>query len=176
MKSTQRSLLFIIFTTGLASAISLIGGIGLEHVSDRILPLIPLLIAIPSLNDLVGDYSTIIAAHTGDTTERKRSHRDLSRAIFRVVGFNIAAIVVLSLIVAASRGYVLHFYFLVRFVYFVIVAVIAVILAMFTINRVLDRILINHRLSPDDLLIPISTALADIMMLVLITLAVLFLF
>src|SRR4026209_1552689 len=98
MTVKSRSIFFVIFTTGLASAVSLIGGIGLEHVVGRVLPLIPLVVAIPSLNDLVGDYSTIIAAHTGDPAERKRSHADLSAAIFRVVGFNIGAIIFLSLI------------------------------------------------------------------------------
>jgi cation transporter-like permease len=171
-----RSIITVALTTGLASALSLLGGIGLEHVSRQILPLVPLLIALPGLNDLVGDYASIIAAHTGDPSERRRSHRELSRAIFHVVGLNIAAIVGLSLIVALLRGYALNLLFALRFALFTAFAVLVVVAFIFWLNRFLDRLLVKHRYNPDDLLIPVSTSIADILMLAIISAAVVLVF
>jgi cation transporter-like permease len=171
-----RPFLLVALSTGLASAVSLIGGLGLEHISRQLLPLVPLLVALPGLNDLVGDYASIIAAHTGDPQERQRSHRELSRAIFRVVGLNISAIVALSLILSALRGYVVTADFAWRFALLVVIAIITVITFMFWLNRVLDRLLLKHKYNPDDLLIPISTSVADILMLTIVTASVVLLF
>lgn len=176
MIKLTRSFIFVSVTAGLASSLSLIGGIGLEHVADKVIPLVPLLIAIPGLNDLVGDYASIIAAHSGDPTERRRSKTELLRAIFKVLGVNIAAIVILSLLSAWTRGYVLTSDFLVRFVVFVSFAAVFTVLLMFVISGALDVVLRKKRVNPDEVLIPIITALADIVMLLFVTLAVLTLF
>ena len=146
MKLTPRSFIFVAFTVACASALSLIGGIGLEYVSDRILPLIPLIIAIPGLNDLVGDYASIIAAHHGDPSESTRTKRQLIGAIFKVLGFNIISLILLSLGLAYMHGYIF------------------------------EVILKKRHINPDDLLIPVVTSLADIIMLLFVTLAVLTIF
>jgi cation transporter-like permease len=171
-----RSFIFVATTAGLASTVSLIGGIGLEHIAKRLLPLVPLLVAMPALSDMVGDYSSIIAAHTGDPKQRARSRSQLAQSILRVVGINIAGIVILSLTIAGLRGYIADGYFVIRFAVFVAAAILTIIGAMLWLNRVLDRVLIAHKYNPDDLLIPISTSLADIMMIGLVTLAVLTIF
>lgn len=172
----HRSVLFISVTTAAASSISLLGGLGLEAVSDKILPLIPLIVAVPALNDLVGDYATIIAAHTGNPAERTHTHAELAKAILRVIGVNILAVVTLSLLVAYGRGYILSGPFIVKFCVFVTVAIVLVVAFMFGAARLLDRLLLDRRINPDELLIPIITSLADITMLGLIALAVVTIF
>lgn len=167
----HQSFFFIAFTTAAASSVSLLGGLGLEYVSDRILPLVPLIVAIPSLNDLVGDYATIIAAHTGDPRERTSTHVQLAKAIFKVVGINIVAIIGLSLLVGSSRGYVLTSEFLVRFASFTAGSIILVISFMFVAAHLLDRLLTKRHVNPDELLIPIITSVADILMLGFVALA-----
>lgn len=172
----HRTFLFTAITAGLASALSMIGGIGLERVAERALPLVPLIIALPGLSDLVGDYASIIAAHSGDAEQRSVSRAALSRAIFRVLGVNILAIVGLSVGVALLRGYALTMSFAVRFTLFVAAAAIIAVLFIFFITGILDKLLARRRLNPDDLLIPITTTLADIVMLLLVTVAVLTIF
>jgi cation transporter-like permease len=172
----HHSFVFIAVTTAAASSVSLLGGLGLEYVSDKILPLVPLIVAIPALNDLVGDYATIIAAHTGDPAERASTHGQLARAIFRVVGVNIVAIIGLSLLVAHSRGYIFSTGFLLRFAGFITGSIVLVVIFMFAIAKLLDRLLLKRGINPDELLIPIITSVADIAMLGLVTLAVLTIF
>jgi cation transporter-like permease len=176
MKLKARSFLFVAFTTACASALSLIGGIGLEAVSDRILPLIPLLIVIPGLNDLVGDYASIIAAHHGDPSESTRTKKQLLSAIFRVVGFNILFLIILSVGLAQARGYILEPVFLLKFAFFIASAVVLAIFIMFALAGALELILKNKNINPDELLIPIITSLADIVMLLFVSLAVIIIF
>ncbi len=70
-----RKLSFIVLTVASASSVSLIGGLGLEAVQEQILPIVPLLIALPALNTMVGDYAAIIAAHVSDPTEQTGDKR-----------------------------------------------------------------------------------------------------
>lgn len=176
MKLTPRSFLFVAFTAAMASALSLIGGIGLEAVSSSILPLVPLLIAIPGLNDLVGDYASIIAAHHGDPSENTRTKKQLLGAIFKVVGFNILFLILLSLILASARGYALDTIFITKFSIFIAIAVVLAIMVMFALAGILELVLKNKNINPDELLIPIITSLADIVMLLLVALAVVTIF
>ena len=176
MTEIRRTFFFVALTTALASSISLIGGVGLEHVADRILPLVPLIIAIPGLNDLVGDYASIIAAHTGDPKEGRRTKRALAKSIFKVIGINILAIITLSIGGALLRGYDFDTGFIWRFVIFVAGAAVLTVLFMFVIANLLDVILKKRKINPDELLIPVITSVADIVMLLLVTLAVLTIF
>jgi cation transporter-like permease len=171
-----RSFIFIAFTAACASALSLVGGIGLEAVADKILPLVPLLIAIPGLNDLVGDYASIIAAHHGDPKESTRTKSQLIGAIFKVVGFNILFLVVFSLGLAYYRGYALEYSFMIKFFIFIASAIVLTIFVMFALAGVLEAILKNKKINPDELLIPIITSLADIVMLLFVALAVVTIF
>ncbi len=174
--SLHRTFLFTAVTAGLASALSMLGGIGLEKVAEKALPLVPLIISIPGLSDLVGDYASIIAAHHGDESERMRSSTELSRAIFKVLSINIFAIILMSFGLAALRGYSFESGFVLRFVIFISVAAVISVLFIFGITNLLDRILHSHKMNPDDLLIPITTTVADIVMLLLVTVAVLTIF
>ena len=169
-------LLFSAITAGAASAISLIGGIGIEAVQHRLLPLAPLVIALPALNTMVGDYAAIIAAHAGDPADRKQSRKALARAISKAMLVNIVGVIALSLLVAWHRGYVAEADFIVKFAVFVVISFASIIAAMFMLTIGLDKLLANRQINPDDVLIPIVTSITDVGMLGLIALAALLLF
>lgn len=171
-----RHLLFVVFTVAGASCISLIGGIGLEAVEEKLLPLIPLIIALPALNTMVGDYAAIIAAHATDPAERTTTKKKLARAISRAVWVNIVGLIVLSLILAWQRGYIFTNGFIIKFVLFIAISMIAVIALMFVLTTVLDKILERKKLNPDDILIPVVTSITDVLMLGFVALAAVFIF
>lgn len=171
-KFAREPIWFIILTTAAASSVSLIGGIGLEAVAESLLPLIPMIVALPALNTMVGDYSTIIAAHAGDPFERERTRKQLIKAISLSVIFNILGVTILSLILAARRDFDVTLQFTLRFGLFITVAIIATVAFMFFLTYVLDKIFEKRRLNPDDILIPIVTSVADVLMLGTIALGV----
>lgn len=166
-----RHVVFIVATVGGASCISMIGGIGLQAVEDKLLPLVPLIIALPALNTMVGDYAAIIAAHAVDPAERKKTKRQLARAISKSIWVNIVGLIVLSVAIAWKRGYVFTSIFAIKFVLFVALSMILVILAMFATTSLLDKLLERKKLNPDDILIPIVTSVTDVLMLGLVALA-----
>lgn len=171
-KFAREPIWFIILTTAAASSVSLIGGIGIEAVAESLLPLIPLIIALPALNTMVGDYSTIIAAHAGDPFERERTRKQLVKAISWSVVFNIVGIIVLSLLLAARRDFDVTFMFALRFGLFIAVAIAATVAFMFILTYILDKMFEKRRLNPDDILIPIVTSVSDVLMLGTIALGV----
>lgn len=163
---------FIILTTAAASSVSLIGGIGLEAVAESLLPLIPMVVALPALNTMVGDYSTIIAAHAGDPFERERTRKQLVKAISWSIIFNILGVTILSLLLAARRDFDVTLAFTLRFGLFIAAAITAAVAFMFVLTYVLDKIFEKRRLNPDDILIPIVTSVSDVLMLGTIALGV----
>lgn len=177
MKNNRRqSLIFIIVTTALASCISMIGGIGIEFTEKDLLPIIPLVIALPALNTMVGDYATIIAAHAGNPAQLGKTRRKLVKSIAKSTVVNIVGTIILSLVLAARRGFVQQDGFLLTFTAFVVVSVSVIVSVMFGITYLIDKILENHKLNPDDVLIPIVTTVTDVFMLGLIALAAKFIF
>jgi cation transporter-like permease len=170
------SIIFVIISVGIASSLSLIGGIGIELVSEKLLPIVPLVIVLPALNSLVGDYATLIAAHAGDPSERDRSRSDLVKAMLPSLLVNCLFIIGAGLFLSERRGYGLHLAFVITFVAFIVLSIIAVVSAMFFLTYILDKILVNHHLNPDDVLIPIITTISDILMLGLIALSAVYLF
>ncbi len=172
----QHPLWFVVLTTAAASSVSLIGGIGIEAVGHQLLPLIPLVVALPALNTMVGDYSTIIAAHAGDPYMRTRTWRQLITAVSWSVLFNVIGVTALSLIIAWRRDFPVSVDFSLRFALFVAVAIVASVAFMFFLTYVLDKLLEKRRLNPDDILIPVVTSVSDVIMLGLIALGAVFLF
>lgn len=168
--------MFVILSVGLASSISLIGGIGIELVQEKLLSIVPLLIALPALNSMVGNYATLIAAHAGDPTERTRSKSELVHAMLPSIAINIIFVLVMSLFLASHRDFSIEPMFLLKFIAFVMFSIVTVIAIIFVLTILLDKILEAHRLNPDDILIPIVTTISDIFMLGLIALAAMFLF
>lgn len=171
-----RKLIFIILSVGGASSVSLIGGLGLEAVQEKILPLVPLLIALPGLNTMVGDYAATIAAHAGDPAERANTKKQLIKAVSRVLWINIVGILLLSIVLSMQRGFIIEQLFLVKFIIFIVGAITGVITAMFIITIALDKVLERRHLNPDDVLIPVVTTISDVFMLGLVALSVVLLF
>lgn len=172
----RQSLSFIIITTALASCISMLGGVGIEYVEADLLVIVPLVIALPALNTMVGDYATIIAAHAGSPGERTSSRRKLISSIAKSTVVNMLGTIVLSLVLANRSGFELTFEFFVLFSLFVILSVASIVTVMFFITYTLDKILEKRKLNPDDILIPVVTTITDVFMLGLIALAAKFLF
>jgi cation transporter-like permease len=170
-RTRSQSVLFVGVSAGLASCISLIGGIGIEAITGKLLPLIPLIVALPALNTMVGDYAAIIAAHAGDPTEGKHSMRKLLSAVAKSIWVNIFGVLALSLIIAQQRGYIMSEAFLAKFVLFVVFSFVGIVLSMFAITISLNTMLKKSDLNPDDVLIPVVTSITDVMMLGLIAAA-----
>lgn len=176
MNNKHTAIIFVIVTVGLASSLSLLGGLGIETVNESLLKITPLLIVLPALNSLVGDYATIIAAHAGNKDEAKKSKIRLAKAIVPSLIINCILITALGLFLGDKRGYDADSIFVAKYCMFVVTSIVVVVGMMFGITAILDRLLKNKALNPDDVLIPIVTTVTDIFMLGLIALSAVVLF
>lgn len=167
----RQSISFIVITTALTSCISMLGGLGIEFAEAELLPIVPLVIALPALNTMVGDYATVIAAHAGNENQKKATKRKLVRSIFISTIFNISGTIALSIVLANKRGYHATSSFIALFSIFVCLSVLGIVAIMFAITYFLERILEQKKLNPDDVLIPIVTTITDVFMLGLIAIA-----
>jgi cation transporter-like permease len=172
MKAVRKSYIFTVLMVAIAASLSLLGGIGIESVSEEIVLLTPLVIAIPSLANLVGDYAAVIAAHAGDPTEHRRSRTKLLKSLLVVLSVSVAGLVILALLLSVFRGYELSFDFALRFASFIFVSSVLVVLSMFLLAGALEVLLRHRRINPDEVLVPVVTSLADIFMLTMIAVAV----
>lgn len=163
--------LFVVFSVGIASSLSLLGGVGVEVVSESLLPIVPLVIVIPALNSLVGDYATLIAAHAGNPSEQKKSKKKLLYAMLPSIGVNCVFIVSMGLLLAMQQQYEVSLSFALKYTLFVVVSILLVIAAMFGLTLLMNGLLRKNKLNPDDVLIPIVTTISDIFMLGLIALS-----
>ena len=82
----------------------------------------------------------------------------------------------MGLFLGANRGYDLRLNFVITFILFVLLSIIIVVSAMFFITYIIDKILEEHKLNPDDVLIPVITTISDIFMLSIIALASVYIF
>lgn len=175
-KTPVKGFLFIVGSVAAASSISTLGGVGLELTAEKLFAIIPLVVALPALNTLVGDYATVIAAHAAEPGENESTRKSLLRSILISALISVFGVVMLSSIIAVRRGYHLTPLLLSKFGLFVLTAVILVVLFMFVFTRILDKIFEKRKLNSDDVLIPIVTTVTDVLMLGMISLSTLILF
>lgn len=169
-EAKPRSFLLVILTIAAASSVSMLGGLALESVVDKLIPLVPLIIALPALNTMVGDYATIIASFEElDITNRTESK--LVKAIIKSTVINIVCVIILSLIIAKIRKYPINSQFFIKYAIFVCMAICLTVLAIWIITKLLDRILNKTSMSKEDVLIPVITSVSDVLMLVLISIS-----
>ena len=176
MTTRRGAVLFVVISVGIASSFSLLGGLGIESVDKLLLPITPLLIILPAMNSLVGDYATLIAAHAGDKTEAKLGKKKLAQAIVPSLIISTTLITSLGLLLGRHRGFDLDSVFIAKYCVFVILSILGGVSMMFGLTSLLDRLLKNRQLNPDDVLIPIITTVTDIFMLGLIATAARLLF
>lgn len=175
-KRIKNSFLMTCFMIASASSVSLIGGLGLESIQDKLLPLVPLMMATPALNTMVGDYASVIAAHATKKENRTRKPHQLAWALLPSVLVNASAVSLFCLLIAFKEKYAMDAVFITKFLVFIFGSISAVVASMLIITVIVDKALEKKKANPDDVLIPIVTSVTDVMMLGLITAAAIFLF
>lgn len=168
----HRSLLFAAIVSSSTAVIGLIGGIGIEAVKTRLIGITPLIIALPAMNAMAGDYATIITAHIGDPEAGPRLKRKLAIALLAAVPISILGVVLLSFFFSSLRGYALETALVQRFFTFIAAALISVVLVTFVTTIILNKVLENRQQNSDDVLIPATNVLASVLMLSWFALAV----
>jgi len=156
----------------IAAIISSVGGVGLENVKERLVTIIPLLIMLPALNDMIGDYGTIISSkfttmlYTGKISIRtgvmkSPELRKLATTLFAV------ALIISIYIGAVSYGMAYYGGFPFDTSVFLKVMAVSVVCTMLLVGIIFAASLAagiyvyRKKEDPNNFLVPITTSLAD---------------
>lgn len=164
IKSSVRS-------SSLTAAIGLIGGIALQSVKEDLLLVVPLLIALPALNAMAGDYATLINAHIADPENSRASKKKLLKSLLICVPVSAFGVIAASLFLAQSQGYAIDTAFVFTFAQFVIASFAIIVGITMVTSIALNRLLIQRRINSDDVLIPLSNVMASVLMLLCVSFA-----
>lgn len=169
----------------LASVLSTIGGIGVEALKSKIVFLLPMLVMLPALNDMIGDFGTIISSkfttllYLGKVKDKWWQSVELGK-LFRVIAYVaiIAAIYigVLSNIIASLRGFQLELLTTLKILTVAIMSTASLVLIIFAVAIIGGLMVYKRGSDPDNFLTPITTSIADLGSMILFALMIRFLF
>jgi len=169
----------------LTSIISSIGGISLQEIQSKLLSILPLIILIPALNDVIGDFGTIATSKfttalflgeiRGKWWKSQFVHK-LFLMIMIIAVFCAIYISLLSTVLAYFKGFALNFSIFLKILITTLLATSVLVGIIFLISIAGSVIIFKRKEDPDNYLIPITTAIADLGSMVILSLFVLLIF
>ena len=153
-----------------ASIISSFGGLILENIKLVFISIMPLLILLPALNDMIGDYGTIISSrfsamlHEGKVTGswwRIKELKELFIQLVIVSLFTSVLSVIIALAVSGFSGYEIRTETISKVLFITLLDVFFILVVLFLVCISAGLYFYKKREDPNNFLIPISTSVAD---------------
>ena len=155
----------------LASIISSVGGFQLKNIESTLVNFLPLLILLPALNDMIGDFGTV--ASSKFTTllflgKVRKSWwgtpevREIIKTMFAVAMISAVYIGILAYVIAVGKGFAFSTTMLAKTVLLSLVATAALTGIVVFISIICGIWVYKRKEDPNNFLIPITTSLADV--------------
>ncbi len=154
-----------ILLSSLLASIGLLGGLGLQLVKRDILEFLPLLIALPAMNAIAGNYAALTAAHLSDPENYRKRTQKLILALLVSIPVCGVAIAGMSLGVAHLQGFDVSKALAIEYSRQICLTLLVVITLLFVIIFCSKAILTKKGFNVDDTLIPIANTIASVLML-----------
>jgi cation transporter-like permease len=168
-----------------ASIISSAGGVGFEALKLKIAALVPLLIMIPALNDMIGDFGTIMSAkftillYQGKIPKKWWNSYELGdqfRIIATIALFAAFYVGIVSVLVTFLQGIPVNAIEALKVIAIAFMSTATLVLTIFFISIVGGLWVYKKGSDPNNFLIPMTTSIADFSSLVLFSLFIHFFF
>lgn len=169
----------------LASIISSFGGLALENIKTVFVSIIPLIIILPALNDMIGDYGTIASArlstmlHEGLIKERCWSNKELKKLFVQIFIISIITAIfssAIALAVSMVWGYGISLMLAIKVFIIAVLDIALLVSVLLAISVVAGKYFYNKGEDPNNFLIPITTSVADFGNMIILSALVLLLF
>mgnify|MGYP001605524257 CR=1 FL=1 len=167
----------------LVSIISALGGIGIQIVKEKIFMILPLLILFPALNGMVGNFGAIFASRYTTLLYQKKLGRKkfmnkaLKEVYFQVLKVSIIAafyISTLSSVVSMIKGFEFDPLLYMKILIVTVLTTVFLVTIISLVSISAGGYFANKKEDPDNLLIPITTAIADFGTMIIFSLLVFF--
>lgn len=169
----------------LTSVVSSFGGLTLEHVKTAFISIVPLVILLPTLNDMIGDFGTITASrfstmlHEGKAGGNPMKNRELQKLFVQILVLALFTAVLsasIALFISSFSWKALNAGVAAKIFLMVIVDVMALVCLMFFISVIAGRYFFKRQEDPNNFLIPITTSISDYGNMAILAIMVTFLF
>ncbi|HLC67837.1 MAG TPA: magnesium transporter [archaeon] len=155
----------------LASVISSAGGFQMKNIESTLIQFLPLLILLPALNDMIGDFGTV--ASSKFTTllflgKVKKSWwgtpevREIIKTMLAVAAISAVYIGALAYVIAVGKGFAFSTVMLAKTVMLSLLATATLTGIVLIISIVCGIWVYKRKEDPNNFLIPITTSLADV--------------
>ncbi len=154
-----------------ASVLSLIAGLFLRFIEHKIIVIVPLIIILPALNDMIGDFGVIMISRFTTALYQKRVHgywyhsgivRHLFREVFPISILSAFYIAFLAFFIAYFKGSLFDIFILWKVIVITLLTCLSIVIFVFLLAIIGGLYVYKKKLDPDDVLIPITTSIADL--------------
>lgn len=156
----------------LASVISALGGLALEQIKSLFIAMIPLVILLPALNDMVGDYGTIVSArfstmlHKGEVKKNVWHENKVKKLFWQImitafITAVFSAAIALGVAAFSEYGRTYTALFALKIFIITILDVVLLVAILFVTAIFAGMYYYRKKEDPNNFLIPISTSIAD---------------
>jgi mgtE-like transporter len=169
-----------IFVLIVATMLSAIGGIALKSVEAKLVTIIPLIVILPALNDMIGDFGIILVSKFTTALYMKKKIKMLAKQLFKEISLiafiSAIYIALLGTFISVSKGFSFNFLFLMKIILLTLITTIVLVLINFIIAFFVGKYAYKRKVDPDSVLIPLTTSIADLGAMVVMALLVVLLF
>lgn len=154
-----------------ASIISSIGGFSLEQIKSSFINIIPFIILIPVLNNMIGNYGTIVSSRFSTMLHENKikknswwKNKELRTLLAQmlVIALITATInIVIAFIISRFSGYTFTSILFYKIAFICILDVLLLIFILFFIAITAGFYFYKRKEDPNNFLIPITTSVAD---------------
>ena len=154
----------------LASIISSLGGLALENIKTLFISITPFIILLPVLNDMIGDYGTIISSkfsamlHEGKIKGNWKLNTELRNLFGQVLVISFITTIIsfiISLAISGFSDYALTAAVALKVLLTVMIDVALLLGIIFLISVAAGLYFFRKQEDPNNFLIPIITSVAD---------------
>ncbi len=169
----------------LASIISSFGGLSLEHIKTVFVSIYPLIILLPALNDMVGDYGTIVSSrfstmlHEGKIKKDYWANKELKKLLVQIIIISLLTAVfssIIALIISSLSNYAVGAATVYKILFIAIIDVIFLVSTLFLISVYAGIYFFRKKEDPNNFLIPITTSIADFGNMIILSLLIMLFF
>lgn len=155
----------------LATLMSAFGGIALEEMKQIFIIIIPFVILYPTLNDMIGDYGSIISSkfgtmlHQGKVKDGWWTNKELRRLYYQIVTIALgtgALSSTVAIILSHFSKYIVTTTIALKIYGIVLLDVFILVNILFAIAIFAGRYYFRKQEDPNNFLVPLATAIADL--------------
>lgn len=168
-----------------ASIISSFGGLALEHIKTIFISIIPLVVLLPTLNDMIGDYGAIISSRFSTMLHEKKINKkwwinkNLKKLFYQILIIGSITTIISSLaalIISSFSDFVIDKTIIYKILFVSILDVTLLIVILFLIAILAGFYFYSKNEDPNNFLIPIATSVADFGNMIILSILILLIF